>query len=412
MTDKKSKKLIVVLGMHRSGTSVITRALEVMGVYLGNRLLPPMKDVNEKGFWEDIDINALNIEMLETLHLTWHHLVPITMQDIEILRTKGFVTRAVELLHQKIENVPVFAFKDPSVAKLLPFWQEALRQCHCEVNFVVAIRHPLSVVQSLAKRDGFDDEKSYSLWLGYVIASLCCLSDGNKSVFVDYDRVMQSPDSELNRIAQYLQLTINPAALTIYQSEFLDKKLRHTTYSTKDVLNQESCPTLVSDIYTVLLDAATDTISINDPALQGQIRQWEKELKNFNPLFTLADRLYLQKTDAIAERDKNLNKYNQEASKYNQVVSKYNQEVSKYNQVVIERDAVIVDINRVIKGFREHIDSLDQIVKDQREYITDLIKENANKELIINQVFSSQSWRLTSPLRKIKPLLKKIWARS
>jgi hypothetical protein len=132
--------------------------------------------------------------------------------------------------------------------------------------------------------------------------------------------------------------------------------------------------------------------------LQGQIRQWERELKNFNPLFTLADRLYLQKTDAIAERDKNLNKYNQEAS--------------KYNQVVIERDTLITDINRVIKGFREHIGSLDQIVKDQGEYITDLIQENANKEQIINQVFSSQSWRLTSPLRKIKPLLKKIWARS
>ncbi len=393
MIEKKCKKLIVVLGMHRSGTSVITRALEVMGVQLGNRLLPPMKDVNAKGFWEDIDVNALNIEMFNALQLTWHHLVPIQVQDVDILRKKGFVTRAVELLRQKIENFPVFGFKDPSVAKLLPFWQEIFSHCQCEVNFVVAIRHPLSVVKSLAKRDGFDDEKNFSLWFGYVITSLLCTTTGNKSIFVDYDRLMQSPESELNRIAQYLQLAINPAALIIYQSEFLDKKLRHTIYTTKDVLNQESCPTLVSDIYAVLLDAAMDKISINDPGLQGQIRQWERELKNFNPLLKLADRLYLQKADAIAKRDEYLN---------------------KFNQVIIEcdkeKDKLLSDINRVIKGFREHIDSLDQIVKDQGKYITDLLQENANKEQIINQVFSSRSWRLTSLLRKIKPLLKKIWA--
>ena len=57
------KRLIVVLGMHRSGTSAITRGLQVMGVGLGDRMMPAMPD-NVKGFWEDVDLNALNMEML------------------------------------------------------------------------------------------------------------------------------------------------------------------------------------------------------------------------------------------------------------------------------------------------------------------------------------------------------------
>src|SRR5882724_9597278 len=58
------QRLIVVLGMHRSGTSAMTRALQAMGVELGSRLMPPVEGENDKGFWEDLELNALNIEVL------------------------------------------------------------------------------------------------------------------------------------------------------------------------------------------------------------------------------------------------------------------------------------------------------------------------------------------------------------
>lgn len=67
------QRLIVVLGMHRSGTSAITRALKVMGVELGDRMMPPVEGNNDKGFWEDIDLNALNIQMLDAIHHEWNH---------------------------------------------------------------------------------------------------------------------------------------------------------------------------------------------------------------------------------------------------------------------------------------------------------------------------------------------------
>lgn len=48
------QRIIVVLGMHRSGTSAIARGLQVFGVELGNRLIPPLENNNVTGFWKTL----------------------------------------------------------------------------------------------------------------------------------------------------------------------------------------------------------------------------------------------------------------------------------------------------------------------------------------------------------------------
>lgn len=223
------QRLIVVLGMHRSGTSAITRALKVMGVELGDRMMPPVEGNNDKGFWEDIDLNALNIQMLDAIHHEWNHLTQIEEKDVEILRNEGYFLRAAELLRQKVGDVAIFGFKDPRVAKILPFWKEVFNHCQFNVNYVLAIRHPLSVVKSLAKRDGLEEEQSYLLWLGHVLTALVG-SVGDKRVLVDYDRLMQSPDFAVARIASRMDMEIDPARLQRYKTEFLEQGLRHTVY--------------------------------------------------------------------------------------------------------------------------------------------------------------------------------------
>lgn len=90
-SDKK--KLIVVLGMHRSGTSLLTRSLKVMNVYLGDNLMPAVKGVNDKGFWEDMDVFHLNEQILSILSNSWHYLLPISSDDVEKLNQHFFNRR-------------------------------------------------------------------------------------------------------------------------------------------------------------------------------------------------------------------------------------------------------------------------------------------------------------------------------
>ena len=286
----QNKKLIVVLGMHRSGTSVITRGLQTMGVDLGHALLP-VQDDNPKGFWEDVDINALNMEMLDFLNKDWYHLSPIEGDDVDRLFNRGYHLRASELLRRKMSNSQIFGFKDPRLAQLSLFWQEVFSLNQLDVSYVISIRHPLSVGESLAKRDNFEFERSYLLWAGYVIASFVNTMD-KKCVVVDYDLLMHSPEEELIRVADKLDLQINADGLEKFKNDFLDNKLQHSTYQLRDL--DDTVPVFVSDLYKQILNVATDKLTIDDENFRNSIRKWHDELSRQKTALVLSDKLQIK----------------------------------------------------------------------------------------------------------------------
>ncbi|MGC8480244.1 MAG: sulfotransferase family protein, partial [Acidimicrobiales bacterium] len=67
-----TRRIVVVFGMHRSGTSALTHALEPLGISLGDHLLGPSPEVNAKGFFEDIDIFLHNEEILRAHGGAWY----------------------------------------------------------------------------------------------------------------------------------------------------------------------------------------------------------------------------------------------------------------------------------------------------------------------------------------------------
>ena len=282
------QKLVVVLGMHRSGTSTITRGLKVMGVDLGDRMMVPVPGNNDKGFWEDVDLNKLNIDILLALGLDWQYLKPIDQADLHFLRENGYFLQAVELLRQKVKNIPVFGFKDPRVSKLLPFWKEVFSHCQFDVSYVFALRNPLSVAQSLAKRNYFVNEHSYLLWLEHVMTSVV-ESTGAKRVIVDFDEMVQNPERELNRMAAHLDLAINQEQLRDFKSEFLDQSLRHNVNQSNDLLEDKSCPSLVREIYFALLDIASEKSKDDSPQFLKKLQDWLKEFGDLKSTMLLLD---------------------------------------------------------------------------------------------------------------------------
>jgi hypothetical protein len=381
--------------MHRSGTSAITRGLQVLGVCLGDRFLPPKGD-NKKGFWEDIDLYALNVEMLGALGIDWDHLAPIESGDVDALRKKGYFVRGVDLLRQKVSKTPVFGFKDPRVAKLLPFWKTVFSHCLLDVSYVLAIRHPISVARSLARRDGFDEEKSYLLWLGHVISSLSSTAGENRAL-VDYDLLMNSPEQELNRMAKYLDLEIDPEELQYYRSEYLDTGLQHTVYDLDDLLLDDACPPLVRDIYTTLLDVASDNTKIIDVALQNKVEHWADEFARIKSALSLLDRLYIKNvsaTQAVAKREEQI-------KSLNQAVADRDEHNKSLNQAVADRDEHNKSLNQAVADRDEQIKSLNQAVADRDEQILNLNWD-------VNAFQNSTSWRVTKPVRYIGQQLKTI----
>lgn len=323
------KRIVAVLGMHRSGTSAVARGLQVMGVTLGDKLLPPMEGVNEKGFWEDMDFNALNIEMLYALNNDWHFLTPLQASDMEMLERNGFLQRAVKMIQEKTAGVDIFGFKDPRTVKLLPFWKKAFALSQVKPSYVITLRHPLSVCQSLKGRDGFDFEKSYLLWIDHVLSSLVH-TEGENCVVVDFDLLMQSPETELARIAEVLQLKLDAAELNQFKTEFLDDKLRHSVYELHEPLFEETAPPMVQEIYEEVLNVARDNNQLDSRELHNKTRQWCDEFYRHRTPFILADKLSTQLYLAAVEKNQLLKTIREKELAYQEKEQAYQEAVRAY----------------------------------------------------------------------------------
>lgn len=403
-------KLIVVLGMHRSGTSAISRGLKVMGVELGDRLMPPNEAVNAKGFWEDIDLNELNIEMLRVLGSEWHGLVPIAPVAVETLCQKGYLLRAVELLRKKAGNAPIFGFKDPRVAKLLPFWKEVFSHCRFDVRYVLAIRHPLSVAKSLEKRDGMEAETSYMLWLEHVVASLAGTADSKRAI-VDYDLLMRSAERQLGRIADRLDLSIDPASLQEYKSEFLDESLRHSIYALNDLLVDKSCPPLVREVYATLLGVASGDAD-DDANLREKVEFWAREFGRSVPVLGLVDRLIGQKKTldrCLAEYERQsaaaqgrLEVMAEQKEALSQKLTKCEYQLAGLEGALSERGIRLEADYRVIAERDRQIARLTDETVRRGEWALGLERQLKEAQARIAQLTTSNSWRITLPLREVR----------
>ncbi len=275
MINEKEKTIIVVLGMHRSGTSVITRSLKVLGIDLGNNLMAKAESNNPKGFWEDLDINNLNIDLLRALGHDWHTTIPISTIELTSSTVESFKLRAATMLRKKLEHTTIFGLKDPRICRLLPFWQSVFDHLKTNVKYIIASRNPMSIARSLNKRDGFDFEKSYYLWLDHITHSITNTSEKLRIV-VDYDLLIESPEEQLQRISSFLELNFNLESKEFleYKNDFLGVSLRNTQFNKEDLLLESSAPKLAIDIYYSLYKIAKDEISLDNSKINLLIKAY------------------------------------------------------------------------------------------------------------------------------------------
>lgn len=282
-----ARLLVAVLGMHRSGTSAVARALNVFGVALGDRLHAAAQD-NEKGFWEDIDVVRLSDRALAHLGKSWSSLTPLTDEDFAALQAAGFVDEAASLLAARLQAYPRYGFKDPRVARLGLLWRAAMARCGVRAAAVVVLRHPLSVARSLARRDGLSEERSLLLWLTYTLASLQH-SAGLPRLVLDYDLLLARPAAELARVGAALGLPLQSEEVARFAGEFLDEGLRHSRFEADELARLPAALPLTADVYRALLACAEDRDTLDSAALQDGLRGWCEDLARLRPVLLAAD---------------------------------------------------------------------------------------------------------------------------
>ena len=280
-------RLIVVLGMHRSGTSLIASSLQTLGVDFGNDLLPPAED-NPTGFWEDRSINQLNEEMLSFLDRRWFDLRPLVDGELERLQVEGFGARAAGILQSKICEHPLFALKDPRMSKLMGFWRPVFERLDIQVSSLLASRNPVAVAHSLQKRNQFAPRLSALLWLEHNLS--CIAAMGGGVPVVDYDAMVANPGREVRRLGEVFGLEVDPHALADFEGRVVRLDLNHSAATTADLTSVSWCPQAGKDLYAALSEASL-SVEPRDDLLKSEYDKCSAEFAKMDVALNLADEL-------------------------------------------------------------------------------------------------------------------------
>lgn len=205
LAERPTKKLVIVAGMHRSGTSAFTGAIELLGVQLGRQLAQGHEGINEKGYKEDMEVIDLHEDILWSQGSAWNNVFPDEPDVLDADKTAQAKIRIRDILEKYFKVHSLCGVKDPRVCLFLPLWLEACQDLNIDVSILVPFRSPAAVARSLNKRDGLSVEFSEALWVKYLICAEK-YSRGHRRMFASYESLLKEPKAVLARVAQALEL--------------------------------------------------------------------------------------------------------------------------------------------------------------------------------------------------------------
>lgn len=233
--EKGTTKAVCIMGMHRSGTSIAARVLQLLGVSLGDPdlLMEPGGD-NPAGYWENRAIKELNDELLAHLGGSWDQ--PPVLEDgwEQDTGLDGFRARANGVLSESFPTAAepdgIVGWKDPRLCLVLPFW----RTVTPIAATIILVRDPAEVADSLLVRNGIEAPQAALLWMRYLFAAAAA-DPGHLLLRLD-DFFTDLPRT-LAAITDHVGLAAPDDDLEASARSHLDPALRHHVSSTIDTDN-------------------------------------------------------------------------------------------------------------------------------------------------------------------------------
>jgi len=249
------RRVVVVLGMHRSGTSVLASVLQALGISLGDRLVPADGN-NPAGYFEHTEIVRLHREFVDRMDRRWTGPKGTLPYPDRYWETEdGHATQAelrglvqTELAHTST----IWGVKDPRMSRLVMLWRPIFEALAVRPIYVLAVRNPASVQGSVTKRDGLSPSRAQLLWLLHNLDSVRDTWRDGISVF-DYDGWFSAPREHARRLQSLLgeAAGADSAKLTTEVERLIQQGLRHNHGTLEHAIP------FVEETYAELLAATT-----------------------------------------------------------------------------------------------------------------------------------------------------------
>jgi len=219
------KVALVVLGMYRSGTSAVARALNLCGAFLPDRVVAARLGINPKGFWETEAVTDLDARFLEHLGADWNRV------DFELPThgplTDEFVLNVREVLQQEHGAAPLILIKDPRICVLAPLWDRALREGGYRPVYVVVVRHPAEVAGSMETQGDMPLARGLALWHTYMRRAEAFVAEGGvDAVHIRYTELLEDWRRVVGRVARRLSIALDIDKRADEVDRFLEAGMR------------------------------------------------------------------------------------------------------------------------------------------------------------------------------------------
>jgi hypothetical protein len=225
----------------------------MLGIRLGENLLIDPADDNKYGYWEHRQIARIQDILLAELGRTWYKprgVLPLPEGWLESEPTRVATAYLKELVASELvaASDALWGFKDPRTIRLLPMWQKILHECDATPIYILAVRRPESVVQSLVARNGLSPTHARFLWTQHYLEAFRQVGP-QISAIVDYDLWFQQPARNIRSMLKATgAISSRSSALQICQA-VLDRDECHYDGSSKG-------SSLVERIYSLIVSRA------------------------------------------------------------------------------------------------------------------------------------------------------------
>lgn len=257
---------IVVSGMHRSGTSALTRVLSALGATLPSNLIPGRVEKKDADYWESrlvVDLNQRILREAKSWWGGWHSIDTAGLSQREAL-----LADAREVVRSQFGGSDLIVLKDPRVCRLLPLWTEALEFEKYRCVHVLALRHPARVADSIQRRDGLGRKVTALSWLAHLLDAEA-FTRAQPRLVVSLDNLVGDWRRELSRVEAALDLRWphDQEEVAAEIDGFIDPALAHRT---------EKAVHLVEPVHRILARWAMDEVEARD---QADLDEWRRLLE-------------------------------------------------------------------------------------------------------------------------------------
>ena len=281
-----TSKILLVLGMHRSGTSVLTRVISLLGAALPKSLLGK-NESNLRGHWESEVLIREHDQLLADMGSDWRDWRRLNIEGLGKNKQARLKEGFSETVRAEFDlSAPICVIKEPRICRFAGLYIEALEALPADVHSILTLRNPLEIAASLEARDGLPVTEGLLLWLTHMLEAEAATRDLSRSI-IAYEDILKNPVKAMQGLVKSLPHALPYSVDDVAGSieNYVSPSLKRQAKSLEDLALEPVARGWIADSYGALSVLCNNPTS--KPALATLDRVRQAYFAALEPLYTL-----------------------------------------------------------------------------------------------------------------------------